>query len=160
MSWSIALVVPNKEMMCCIDMERLNINSYLPVGTKWTRPKKKHKLVKSCFYPFPGYIFVQHTRDNYLHLQTVRGFRRVLFENVRDDLVKDVRTKQDAGVFDIDLVEKPRNRFKRDEMVYILVGPFVGMSGKVEKDTRGNFWAWLNVSGMRVKIFVDFIRKM
>lgn len=160
MTWAICLVVPNKEMMCCLDMERLGINSYLPIGTKLTRPKKKRKCVRASFYPFPGYIFVEAVRDHYMQLSTVRGFRRVIFNNIRDELVNDVKSQQNVGLFDIEELEKPRKQFHKNDSVKIIVGPLVGLTGVVDKDTKGNFWAFLDVSGMRVKIFVDFIEKM
>ena len=160
MTWSIGLVANNKEFMCQMDMERQGIESYIPQGTRWTKPKAKKRPVRARFFPFPGYIFVRNVRIHYLNLKRVRGFKKVIFEFVSDDTVSTVKDRQFKGGFDIDNRDRKPAEFYRGEMIRITMGPLIGATGIVEKDTKGNNWVFLSVYGMRVKIFIDFIEKL
>jgi transcription antitermination factor NusG len=158
--WSVGLLVPGKEFMCHIDMERLGVESYLPLGTKLTKPKRKHKAVRAIFFPFPGYIFVKNIHGHFLEMRNVRGFRRVVFDKIHDHIVEDVKAKQRRGTFDIDNFAKCRVTLCKGDMVQFLMGPLVGHFGVVDRDTHGSNWVSVDVLGRRIKIFVDFIQKI
>ena len=164
MTWSVGQIIPGRELACIMDLERLGIVSYMPLGTKLTKPKGKRKPVRSYFFPFPGYIFIRDAKFHYLEMRTVKGFRRILFDRINELHVKDVANKQRAGAFDIDDSGKDKHKsFKKDDYVKIIMGPLVGQNAIVQRDTNGNYWAFLTLAamnGMTVKIFVDFIEKI
>jgi transcription antitermination factor NusG len=160
MSWSVGLISSNKAFMCQMDMERLGIESYIPTGTRLTKPKRKHKAVRTIFFPFPGYIFVKDYFQHRDEFNRIRGFKKVVFNNIPEVRVNDVRDRQSEGAFDIDGTPTKTLSYKRGEQVRITMGPLMGQLGVVEKDTKALPWACLNVLGMKVKIFIDFIEKI
>lgn len=61
--WAVATVPPKTEMRVLHKFREMDIDAFVPMGTRLTRPKRKHKPVTTTFKIFPGYIFVDLPSD-------------------------------------------------------------------------------------------------
>lgn len=147
------------------DLKKIGVKTYVPLGSKITKPKKKKQPITVSFPVFPGYIFV-FVPSRGLDVRAImgsRGVRRFIYENgslgrISLEKLRLIQEAEKSGAFDVRGDLKPKNIFKSGEIVQLLGTEYAdGIEGSVVEDTLGKPFAVILVGFMKVKISVDFL---
>lgn len=165
--YALALLEPRRELLFCREAKQNKLHCYVPLITKRTKPKGKHKFVFRSSVLLPGYAFVliRNFNSDYQKARSSRGFRRFLFLNgdivrIRKQDIWELKRREQKGEFGSPEVAENIN-YVLGEVVQIEEGPFLGISGPIIKflKAEGERYVMLDCAFGNIKISLGLIGK-
>lgn len=160
--WAVVSVPSQTEFKFLKKVQEINIDGFISIGKRMTKPKRKHKSVVSTFKLFPGYVFVDipfgfeslrfaDLKMKFSFLHNADGDIAYIKQKVIDELRG--RSNINDLFFDHDK-KHMRSSFIKNQLVCWKKGEQY-MLGFVSGSTRGKSIACVKIAdGMELKISV------
>jgi transcriptional antiterminator NusG len=115
-------------------LQRKNLEAFLPRVARWSRWKDRKKRVE---WPlFPGYCFVRIDPDDTLPVLKCSGVVSVVSSNGRPAAIPDVEIDSIRTLVESELSYDPCPLVKIGQMVHVVSGPLKGVVGRLTR--KGN----------------------
>ena len=135
-------------------LDRKEIETFLPTITKWSRWKDRKKKID---WPlFPGYCFARFEPDSRLSVLKQRGVVNVVSSNHEPAPIPDVEIDNIRQLIESDLQYDPCPLVKEGMTVEVVHGPLKGVVGRlVRKDPRARLVLSVDLISQAVSVEVD-----
>lgn len=127
--WWVAHTRPRNEKRLAADLRLLGIFNYLPLYPRQTRGGARRRVYQSILPVFPGYLFFNGTEEQRLRALTTNRIVSVLSVPRQDELVRDLRSVQQALAAGVGFRWHPE--VKIGDLARVVSGPLMGVEGVV-----------------------------
>ena len=142
MTYFALITNPRCELRAKAGLDALGIETYLPVGRKWSKPRHATSVVMRMRPAYPRYLFIAFPgHETWQGLPRIDGVSRVVAPQgvpfpIPDSQIDRVRALEAAG--DLNFNREPRTwkggEYKKGEMLRTNSGTFQGFVGTVVRD--------------------------
>jgi transcriptional antiterminator NusG len=153
-SWFAVRTRARAEKAVYDQLQRKEIEAFLPTVTKWSRWKDRKKQVD---WPlFPGYCFVRFDPSTSLSILTCVGVASIVAFGSELASIPDVEIESLRILVTSTLKFDPAPFLKEGEMVRVVHGPLTGVTGRlVRKGDKARLFLSVELIGQSVSAEVD-----
>ena len=136
------------------ELERIQVEAFLPTITKWSRWKDRKKKIDWSL--FPGYCFARFDIDSRLTVLNRTGVVNIVSFNVEAAPIPDVEIDSLRQLIETDLQYDPCPMIKEEMMMEVVNGPLQGVIGRlVRKGPHARLVLSVELINQRVSVEVD-----
>ena len=144
MTYYALITNPRCELRAKAGLDALGIETYLPVGRKWSKPRHATSVVMRMRPAYPRYLFIAFPGyDTWQGLPRIDGVSRVVGSTacgpypIPDSQIDRVRALEAAG--DLNFNREPKTwlggEYAIGELLRLTEGPFAGFTGTVVRSS-------------------------
>ncbi len=135
-------------------LERKQIEAFLPTVTRWSRWKDRKKQID---WPlFPGYCFARFDPEHRLSIVKCTGVVSIISFDGEPAAIPEHEIDSIRQLVESDLAYDPCPMIREGEMVEVMHGPLKGVAGRlVRKGTHARLILSVDLIGQAVSVEVD-----
>jgi len=154
MDWFALWTRSRHEQVVCEQLERKQIDVFLPTITKWSRWKDRKKQID---WPlFPGYCFARFDARDPLPILKCTGVVNIVSFEGQAAPIPEAELESIRLLISTDLAFDPVPLIKEGSMVEVVHGPLKGVVGRlVQKKEKARLVLSVDLIGQAVSVEID-----